>query len=407
MENNKDIRSNFVSPYGILFLLFLCIVSTYFQVTGLPLFLFFVLLLVTAAWIWGRKALQNLEVTAQGQSCRVFPGEEIHFSLTVTNRKMLPLLWVDAELPRPEREFVQAEDGFSRRFTWLMSWQSLIWENRWKAIRRGVTTLNHVRITSGDGLGLSVDSRDMRPPEHLLFVVYPNVFPVNTQGFLQDTADLQPGHRGYHEDPTLLRGSRAYQPGDNSRYINWRVLARQGEMTVNLYEPLQPRCVSFLLDLKSFTRWKEEETNSGRRIVLDEFHEEAMEDMISLTASCILSLTEQKLNCALVLPYTSKKPGHIVNPGNDESAISELLTELSALEYTGEHSILPAAEIHRNSHKLGQIYVICESQESLTCQDILDSLEENRICLLVHKHTSPHPIYKIKELASLKKSEPQ
>ena len=77
MENNKDIRSNFVSPYGILFLLVLFIISTYFQVTGLPLFLFLVLLLVTAAWIWGRKALQNLEVSVQGQSCRVFPGEEI------------------------------------------------------------------------------------------------------------------------------------------------------------------------------------------------------------------------------------------------------------------------------------------------------------------------------------------
>lgn len=405
METNKDVRSNFVSWAGIGFLAFLCIVSTYFQIYSLSCFLFLVLLFALAALLWGQRALKHLKVGLEGKSCRVFPGEEICFSLSIANEKALPLIWLTAELPKPRREFFHPRDGYRQKFIWLLPWQTLIWESACTAERRGVYLLDRLTVSSGDGFGLSVDSRELLLTDSLLFVVYPPVFPVNTNGLMRNTADLRQGNRGYEEDITLLKSSRAYQPGDSRKRINWRVLARQGELTVNLYEQVLPRQATFLLDAKSFTRWKEEETNQGKIQILTEFHEEALEEMISLTASLILAFAEQQIGCALALPGDSKQPGRLLEPERGDGMAPELFTALAGLEYNGQNWLLPQAEVQKANHRLGQLFVLTEAPDCLTCQSLLETLEENRICLLSHAPAQLHPIYRVRDLSSLRRPE--
>lgn len=402
MEKTKDVRSNFVSPGGIAFLAILCILCTYFQIHSLSLFLFLILLIDILAYFWGHLALNKLQLSLTAASCQVFPGEDIRFSFSITNGKTLPLIWLTAELPRPAREFFQPEGGFLQRFAWLMPWQTLTIENAWKTERRGVYTPSTITISSGDGFGLSAFKKEMPLPDPPLFVVYPKVFPVNTAGMMSRSSDLRQDVHGWEEDVTLLKSTRSYQSGDNMKNINWRLLARQGELSVNLYEKVHPRQATFFLDLKSFTRWREEDTTNGKILVLSEFHETEMEEMISLTASCILALHRQKIGCALVLPGNREHPGKLLEATSEEHLIPELFTALAGIEYSGQDWQLPRETVIQSSYRLGQMFFITESPSQLTCQPLLDALEENRVCLISHTPAQKHPLYPVRDRISLR-----
>ena len=311
------------------------------------------------------------------------------------------MIWLTAELPRPPRDFLHSENGYLQRFTWLLPWQTLRFENRWKAERRGVYSPSRITLSSGDGFGLSVFDKEEVLSDAPLFVVYPRVFPVNTTGLMYRSSDLRRDTHGWEEDITLLKSTRSYQAGDNTRHINWRMLARQGELMVNLYEKVLPRQATFLLDLKSFTRWKEEETSNGKITILSEFHEDNMEDMISLAASCILALDRQKINCALVIPGDSKDPGRLVEASSEGHQVPELLTTLAGLNYSGQDWLLPRETVLKSAHRLGQLFILTESPASLSCQSLLDSLEENRICLFSHAPAQTHPLYRVRDRISL------
>ena len=172
---------------------------------------------------------------------------------------------------------------------------------------------------------------------------------------------MLPSDRGCIEDNTLFKGIHDYQSGDSIKHINWRVLARQGELTVNEYQSVIPRHVTFVLDLLSFTTWREETTNSGTMMVLDRFDSESLEDMISLTASCILALTERKIRCTLVLPAFGDHAVRVIDGNGLADQIPLLLTELAGLEYKGEECNFRG--LGRRAFSLGQVWLVSDTEE--------------------------------------------
>ncbi|WP_434309137.1 DUF58 domain-containing protein [Hominifimenecus sp. rT4P-3] len=383
MEKQKEFGSNFVSRGALFFLLALVVITSYYEMGVLPAFLLLVFLLAAVSLIWGKSSLRHLKLSLEGKSASSFPGEEIPFTLVVENEKWLPVIWLDLELPEPRRNCVDLEGGFCRKFTWLMPHQMLRWESRMRANRRGVYFLSEAELTSGDGFGLSVEHQKNSFSSSFSFVIYPRVKPVDVSRFLEEYSELQKGSWGHQEDVTLLKSSRGYQPGDAGKRINWRILARQSELVVNVYETVQPRNACFLLDLDSFTKRETIEEDGEKKEVLQEFHEEEMEDMLSLTASCIASLAERQVFCSLVLPTIGTQEGQVFFPESLDGMVPELLTRLAFLEYAGERSFLAEEAVLAAEHRFGKLYVVTESPGALRCRAVLEKVEDSHIRLLV------------------------
>lgn len=391
MENQKEFASNFVSAGALALLLVLTVLASYYQMGSLPAFLLLVFLLAFLSRIWGKHSLHRLEISLEGKGCHGFPGETMEFFLTADNDKLLPVIWLDVALPDPPRECVALEGGFRRKFAWLMPRQTLRWHCQLEARKRGVFRVCQVEIASGDGFGLSVEYQTRVFQTPAFFVVYPRLVPVEVSCFLREYSELERGNQGMQEDVTLLKSSRAYQPGDSGKRINWRVLARQSELVVNIWETVQPRNACFLLDLLSFARWREEEQNGERVPVLAAFHEEQMEDMLSLTASCIVALSERQMLCGLVIPTIGKREGQLLLPSSLDAMVPELLTELAALEYAGEGCFLPQEAVQAAGQRMGRLYVVAECPGSLSCRPVLEGLEESKIRLLTASREGERP----------------
>src|SRR5687768_7075412 len=63
------------------------------------------LTLVTAggAWLWARYALSHVAYTRTLDTDRIFPGEQVSMRVSIVNRKLLPLAWLDIEDQIPDR----------------------------------------------------------------------------------------------------------------------------------------------------------------------------------------------------------------------------------------------------------------------------------------------------------------
>ena len=77
----------------------------------------------------------------------------------------------------------------------------------------------------------------------MTLAVFPRLVPVSTRWFLRNSWELETGARGFQDDRTVIRNVRAYQPGDNARSLNFRLMARGQGAMVNIYEKISPRRV--------------------------------------------------------------------------------------------------------------------------------------------------------------------
>ena len=60
-----------------------------------------ILTVIPFAWWWMRVSLRNVEYERSLDKRRAFPGEQVEMSVRITNRKLLPLSWLEAsdEIP--------------------------------------------------------------------------------------------------------------------------------------------------------------------------------------------------------------------------------------------------------------------------------------------------------------------
>ena len=151
-----------------------------------PLALIALLFLLTggASRLWNRYCLHRVEYRRRLSSHQVFFGEQVTLEIELTNRKPLPLPWV------------QIEDELSERVTLLKGKTSLAPEDRvilsnifpinWyhrvkrrfpiQCMNRGCFSFGPTRIRSGDLFGFFRQYMDI--PEQDFLLVYPRLVPL-------------------------------------------------------------------------------------------------------------------------------------------------------------------------------------------------------------------------------------
>ncbi len=276
--------------------------------------------------IWAFLTAQNLRVRLRASKTRMFPGDETVLSWQVKNEKFLPVLWLDVKQPlaAPVAMMPVDEEGgsllcpmekqdhvnyglkedaeaylFQQRCSLVGSWRTAAFETRWQAQKRGIYTLDRCRIHTGDGFGLTRYRMQLERDSQRHFVIYPRVVSVHADQFLKKLWEGESGGRGNLEDVSVIKLTRPYETGDSLKRMNWRMLARGQEMTVNQYEVISPRAVHFIFDGESW--------NSCPGGV-QKIHRRSMEETLEILASLILRLSERGMECGCSFPETGRLP---------------------------------------------------------------------------------------------------
>ena len=223
------------------------------------------LLGAAASFLWDRYCLWGVDYHRVFAPRRAFYGEEITLAVEVTNRKVLPLAWLEAvdELPA-ELEVLDGRviPSLRQRRQLLVNLFSTRWYERvrrrfrLRCNARGYFRLGPVRLRSGDLFGFTLRGRDVELSEHL--IVYPKVVPLEALG-------LPPLHplgeartpRLLFEDPTRTVGTREYLAGDPLRRLHWKATAKVGTLQSRLYESTLTRRLVLFVNMDTLGEYAE------------------------------------------------------------------------------------------------------------------------------------------------------
>jgi len=211
--------------------------------------------------LWSRYALRRVCYERLLSEHRAFPGEEVLLTVRLSNRKPLPVAWLEVadEIPerlRPEAPNWQpAGDG---RSGWLVHLASLLWYQRitWRyklrCRRRGYYTLGPARLRGGDAFGFFPRERPLPATDHL--IVYPRILPLGRVGMLarQPLGEMR-ANQPIFEDPSRTVGVREYRPADALKRIHWKASARRQQLQARVYEPTTTLHTLLVLGLEGFS----------------------------------------------------------------------------------------------------------------------------------------------------------
>lgn len=228
-------------------------------VVGLGVFL---LLAGGLARAWAARSLDSVTFERRLTERRAFPGDTIHVRYRVTNRKALPLPFLELreQLPEPlcppelDLPPSSATGAVLYKHATHLRWHERVtWPLDLQCPTRGYFRLGPALLRSGDGFGLFTNSRDEPATDGV--VVYPRTVPLPDLG-LPSARPLgeRKGRQRIFEDPLRIAGVRDYEPGDSIRRIDWKATARRGALQSRLYEPSTTQHLLVALNIDTLTQ---------------------------------------------------------------------------------------------------------------------------------------------------------
>jgi uncharacterized protein (DUF58 family) len=218
-----------------------------------------------ASYLTHRYSLSRVEFHRSFTPRRAFYGEDITLTLEVTNRKPLPLAWLEVTDELPEE--IEPKRGriipsLRQRRQHLVHLFSLRWYER---VRRKVTItcrarghfpLGPARLRSGDLFGITSQGQALEDVQYL--IVYPKVVPLEALGIpaLHPFGDYR-APRPLLEDPTRTIGVRDYQVTDPLRRVHWKATARLGRLQTRQYEATTAHRVAIFLNMDTLGEYAE------------------------------------------------------------------------------------------------------------------------------------------------------
>lgn len=372
-KNRQSAGSLFLSVPGIIILAVCLAAALYFKAPVISTFLLLFLVICLIALFWSRQIAKQIRADAKVLTAAVFPGDEILLETALSNQGSLSAIWTDIYLPVHNPELFHPRSGdytyiemaqpqwtgqaLHQKYTWVSGHQKVSSKVSLKALKRGVVNIPYIYLHAGDGFGIGA-SRCGNPPERdCTIVIYPKLYPVNTNKLLLQGSTMHAGTQGAYDDVTLLKNIRPYQHGDNFKRINWRMLAKQQDVMVNLYEQITPESIFFLLDLNSFS-YRQHRPGGSDEDMMDCIHQEELELGISFIASCIAALSEKYIACGLIIPgYNETAPVFFYGESNPYR-LGELLVLLAEISYTGGSCQWPDEHLDQLTSAIGKTYVI-------------------------------------------------
>jgi len=225
-----------------------------------PLVLVSLLFILTGgvSRLWNRYCLRRVEYKRKLSRNQVFFGEEIVYEIEITNRKPLPLPWLQVEDDLPEKVTLlkgKAVSTQDERVTLTNIFPINMYHRvkrrfPMKCMQRGAFNFGPSHIRSGDLFGFFRQDMYIDKVDYLL--VYPRLVPLEKLGIpsQQLFGDIRLKHHLF-QDPVLTAGVREYQPGDSLKHIHWKSTARTSRLQTKIYEPTTTVDISIFLDVRT------------------------------------------------------------------------------------------------------------------------------------------------------------
>jgi uncharacterized protein (DUF58 family) len=219
---------------------------------------------VALVWVlrslWSRYGLRDVSYERRLTASRALVGERIPIELTVRNRKILPLPWLEVE------DFVSEDATFADhkleaseqagyailRTTWTLGWfQRVTRRINIVAERRGIYDFGTVKLHVADLF--APEKVDNEHVDRQRYRVVPRHVPVRADVPISELPGSTKVQRGLFEDAALFAGVRPYQPGDPLRRIHWKATARLGRPVSRRFDPVNERDVVIALDVQTLS----------------------------------------------------------------------------------------------------------------------------------------------------------
>jgi uncharacterized protein (DUF58 family) len=210
-------------------------------------------------WLTGRLALVGLETELAVAPDHLIAGEPLVATVTIINRKPLPLPWLDLRLILPDGiETPEPTPGLARG--WVNAGfaprghERLVLRFPLVVMQRGAYAVGPIRLRGGDWLGFTVTERTDKVARQV--VAYPAPLAVRDRQLpsLRPLAELAV-RRGLLPDPLRFRGVREHRSGDPRKEIHWKASARLRELQTKLYEPATSLDAVFLVNVASYEQY--------------------------------------------------------------------------------------------------------------------------------------------------------
>jgi uncharacterized protein (DUF58 family) len=308
---------------------------------------------------WAKLSLEEVQYTRTTSVDRLFAGEEFDLSLTVANRKPLPLPWIRITDAIPvelavEGASLSVEDRVDARIlsrTLSVGWYERIRVHyRVRAEKRGYLVFGPARLDSGDLFGLFRSTREAK--RHDAVIVYPR--PVPMPDFDIPTprplGDVRSRVRLW-EDATRPAGLREYTSGDSMRRVDWKATARRGELLVRTYDHRVAQSVVIAVDVDTSEKpW-------------EGYSPQLLERVVTAGASVALRLTDLghrvgMLSNAIPLAETARM---VIPPGADPGRLSTILESLAMVRPISMSRIERVIEAERAVIPYGAALVVVTS----------------------------------------------
>lgn len=245
--------------FGLLALLALLVLAAWSGHTVIVILLGLAISAAGLAKLWSRLSLAGVSCQRFLSEKRVFPGEEIELKLRLTNRKLLPLPWVQVDDEIPDQlALPDTTPPGSRPGTRLLSstasllwYTGISWRYRLHCRKRGFYKLGPITVTSGDIFGFYPRSANQPVTDEV--IVYPRLFPISRLALpsLQPIGETR-AERRIFADPIRTIGVRDYSPHDSLKHIHWKASARHQKLQVKVFEPTTTLKVALFLATDSF-----------------------------------------------------------------------------------------------------------------------------------------------------------
>ena len=300
-----------------------------FRMPWLVVFSISVLILFALAQYWNKHALDNVIYERHFRYIRGFAGEPLEFTLSVENRKWLPINWLKTEDRWPNA--VGPKDKKVLTLSHLpgvgnlVNLYSLRWRQKTKREfpmffqKRGLYELGPLTLESGDPFGLFRSSREEEQRKYI--TVFPELLPLD---FAAATTEDPFGERKtvkrIYEDPTQAMGIREYSPEDEFRRIHWPATARTGELQVKVYPPVSSKVMMVCMNAATTSQpWLGSLPNT-------------FEQLISISASIVYQGVENGYQVGLMSNGSVAHSDHPfrVLPGRTPQHLASLLGTLAA-----------------------------------------------------------------------------
>lgn len=296
------------------------------------------LIIIGVSTVWKNFALVGVGYQRTFDRTHVFPDEPVEMTITVANKKRLPLTWLrfqDRMPVAPDSDNVLArslgetnEDYFLVNSYSMNAQQEVERKSTLRFPSRGFHRLGPVTYQSGDVFTLFSLERTYEHKDTI--VVYPQLFPLSDLGLpaKEPFGDLKI-RRSLFTDPINTRGIRDYQPQDRIRDVHWKATARRGHLQTKIYDPSTGMTVAIFLNVATMPKhWMG-------------FFPDVMERAVSVAASVASFGAEQGWGIGLYAngSFPNSDQSIRVRPGRSPDQLNRVLEALAAVTEFATSSI--------------------------------------------------------------------